>query len=519
MTNHRIKTLKIWIFACFVVLGFFFGFNVVLVIYPILGSSIDMTYAFLFFANNLLELGLLIVVFLLLRTLDSLKLQQVSTREFFLNENFVFNETVFKNQVARRLRRHKDRKYGVVAVLNVKDLNSEILTLYGADEVKEINEIIFNVLRTAITDWKKYVFAFSLLDSFLIYKDTDDAESFYSELRAISEEIQKKVRDNGTLPAITILIGAYRVQPNDMVDQAIQRASYASKYNVTTRFSSDVMAFSPDLMGESDNERDLSYELLRAIDEGQLEIYYQPKFDLKNKRFYGAEALIRWNHPSRGILPPALFIPFAEESGSIVDIDHYVFRHVCQDISRWGKDKKRLLKISANLSRKTVYDPTLLAFFDKTIKEYNVNPLLLNMELTESLAARDTIFLSTVIRQIKAMGISTSIDDFGVGYSSFSSLKKIPFDILKIDKSFIDDIEVDKKSRDLVECVINLGHALSMSVIAEGVQTEKQVEILRKMNLDAIQGFYYSKALSNFDYQKFLEANPFEKKKDGGTEI
>jgi EAL domain-containing protein (putative c-di-GMP-specific phosphodiesterase class I) len=280
-----------------------------------------------------------------------------------------------------------------------------------------------------------------------------------------------------------------------MVDQAIQRASYASKYNVTTRFSSDVMAFSPDLMGESDNERDLSYELLRAIDEGQLEIYYQPKFDLKNKRFYGAEALIRWNHPSRGILPPALFIPFAEESGSIVDIDHYVFRHVCQDISRWGKDKKRLLKISANLSRKTVYDPTLLAFFDKTIKEYNVNPLLLNMELTESLAARDTIFLSTVIRQIKAMGISTSIDDFGVGYSSFSSLKKIPFDILKIDKS------------------------LSMSVIAEGVQTEKQVEILRKMNLDAIQGFYYSKALSNFDYQKFLEANPFEKKKDGGTEI
>jgi EAL domain-containing protein (putative c-di-GMP-specific phosphodiesterase class I) len=518
MTKRKIKNLKISIFACFAIGAILLGLNVVLVIYPFLGNGINSTYAILFFANNFLELGFLIIVFFLLRKLDSLKQQQISTREFFLNENFVYNETVFKTQVAKRLRRHKGQKYGLVAVLNVKDLNSEILTLYGADEVKEINEIIFNVLRVAITDLKKYVFAFSLLDSFLIYEDTADDESFFAELRTISDQIQKKVRDNGTLPAITILIGAYRVQPNDMVDQAIQRAAYASKYNVTTRFSSDVMAFSPDLMGDSDSERDLSYELLRAIDEGQLEIYYQPKFDLKNKRFFGAEALIRWNHPSRGVLPPALFIPFAEESGSIVDIDHYVFRHVCQDISRWSKDKKRLLKISLNLSRKTVYDPTLLAFFDKTIKEYNVNPLLLNMELTESLAARDTIFLSTVIRQIKAMGIFTSIDDFGVGYSSFSSLKKIPFDILKIDKSFIDDIEIDKKSRDLVDCVISLGHALSMSVIAEGVQTEKQVEILRKMNLDAIQGYYYSKALSNFDYQKFLEANPFEKKKEGGND-
>lgn len=519
MTNHRIKTLKIWIIVGFVLLGFFFGTTVVLMVYPVLGNAIDFTYAVLFFVDNAISLVCMVVVFLLLRTRDALKLQVLSTREFFLNENFVYNETVFKSQVAKRLRRHKGKKYGIVAIINVKDLNSEILSLYGADEVKEINEIIFDVLRTSITDWKKYVFAFSLLDSFLVYKDTDDAESFYSELRAMSDNIQKKVRDNGTLPAITILIGTYAVQPNDVVDQAIQRASYASKYNVTTRFSSDVMSFSPDLMGESDNERDLSYELLRAIDEGQLEIYYQPKYDLKNKRFYGAEALIRWNHPSRGVLPPALFIPFAEESGSIVDIDHYVFRHVCQDISRWSKDKKRLLKISVNLSRKTVYDPTLLSFFDRTVKEYNVNPLLLNMELTESLAARDTIFLSTVIRQIKAMGLSTSIDDFGVGYSSFSSLKKIPFDNLKIDKSFIDDIEIDKKSRDLVECVINLAHALSMTVIAEGVQTEKQVEILRKMNLDAIQGYYYSKALSNFDYQKFLETNPFEKKKDGGSDL
>jgi EAL domain-containing protein (putative c-di-GMP-specific phosphodiesterase class I) len=272
------------------------------------------------------------------------------------------------------------------------------------------------------------------------------------------------------------------------------------------------MVFSSDMVGQNESNRDLSYELKRALDEDQLEIYYQPKYDLKSGKFFGAEALIRWKHPIRGVLPPSLFIPFAENSGKIIDIDRYVFRHVCQDIQKWENADNRLLKISVNLSRKSVYDPGLLDYFKATMDEYKVNPLLIEIELTESVAARDTIYVAALLKKFKAMGLSTAIDDFGVGYSSFSSLKKIPFDTLKIDKGFIDDIEIDKKARDMVQCVIDLGHSLEMSVIAEGVQSEAQVGILRKMGLDSIQGFFYSKPLPNYDYVKFLGDNPYEKK-------
>jgi EAL domain-containing protein (putative c-di-GMP-specific phosphodiesterase class I) len=136
-----------------------------------------------------------------------------------------------------------------------------------------------------------------------------------------------------------------------------------------------------------------------------------------------------------------------------------------------------------------------------------------DIELTESLAAKDTVFISSIIKKIKAMNFSTSIDDFGVGYSSLASLKKIPFDNLKIDKSFIDDIEVDKKARDMVSCVIELGHNMGMKVLAEGVQTEHQVDILRKLKLDDIQGYYYSKPMPSFEYENFLVKNPFEKER------
>jgi len=182
-------------------------------------------------------------------------------------------------------------------------------------------------------------------------------------------------------------------------------------------------------------------------------------------------------------------------------------------VQKWEKGENRLLKISVNLSRKSVYDPGLIDYFQTTLDEYKVNPLLIEIELTESVAARDTIYVAALLKKFKAMGLSTAIDDFGVGYSSFSSLKKIPFDTLKIDKGFIDDIEVDKKARDMVQCVIDLGHSLEMSVIAEGVQSEAQVTILRKMGLDSIQGFFYSKPLPNYDYVKFLGENPYEKKK------
>jgi EAL domain-containing protein (putative c-di-GMP-specific phosphodiesterase class I) len=183
-------------------------------------------------------------------------------------------------------------------------------------------------------------------------------------------------------------------------------------------------------------------------------------------------------------------------------------------MKKWAKEKKRLVKVSINISRKTVYDDGLIDFLSDKLKENGIDPKLLDMELTESLAARDTAFLLQLVNKIKALRMNTSIDDFGVGYSSFNSLKKLPFDTLKIDKSFIDDIEVDQKSRDIVKAIINLSHALGIWTIAEGVETREQVEILKYLGLDSIQGYYYSRPLNNYEFQKFLADNPFERKEE-----
>lgn len=512
MRNKKLLFYNWAILISFVFLGFFIGGDLGLLIIPLKNNGqISLTFAILFFLDNLFSIGLIVLLAYLFGEKKRILSQQASTKEYFQNEHFVYTETAFIQDLTQKSKRRKLK--GVVACVGIKNLNSEILSLYGADAVKEINEIIFRCIYEKWVDKKDYLYAFNILDDFLVYKDTDDSQLFYKELRELSDEIMIRLKEPGNLPACRILLGAYPIAPGDKPEQIVQRAAFAEKFNLSTRLSDEVVVFSNDMIGQNESNRDLSYELKRALDEDQLEIYYQPKYDLKNGKFFGAEALIRWKHPIRGVLPPSLFIPFAENSGKIIDIDRYVFRHVCQDIQKWENADNRLLKISVNLSRKSVYDPGLLDYFKATMDEYKVNPLLIEIELTESVAARDTIYVAALLKKFKAMSLSTAIDDFGVGYSSFSSLKKIPFDTLKIDKGFIDDIEVDKKARDMVQCVIDLGHSLEMSVIAEGVQSEAQVTILRKMGLDSIQGFFYSKPLPNYDYVKFLGENPYEKKK------
>lgn len=512
MKNKKLTFYHYMILVSFVFLGFFLGADVALMIRPLIDSTpMSPTFSILFFLAGLLSMVMVFLLAYLFNKRKSLLFAQASTKEYFQNEHFVYTEGALMNEIERKRRRHKNN--GVVAVLGVKDINSEILSLYGASTVKEVNETIFRCIYEKWVNKKEYAYAYNILDDFIIYKITDDESSFYMELSSLSKEITAQLRKNPNLPSLKILLGAYHIQDSDTVEQAIRRAAYAEKFNAATRLNDEVVVFAPEMVGQSENQRDLSYDLTRGLEEGQFEIFYQPKFDLKTSRFFGAEALIRWNHPLRGLMPPSVFIPFAEQSGRIVDIDRYVFRHVCMDIQRWEKEGKRLLKISVNLSRRSCYDPSVLSFFDATMKEYGVNPLILDIELTESVAAKDAIFTASMIKRLKEMKLSTSIDDFGVGYSSFSALKKIPFDTLKIDKSFIDDIEIDKKARDMVQCVIQLGHSLEMKVIAEGVQSEKQVQILKDFGLDSIQGYFYSKPLECFEYEKFLASNRFEKGK------
>lgn len=348
---------------------------------------------------------------------------------------------------------------------------------------------------------------------FLLYIEIeeDQAASMKEALTRFADETVETFDARGDLPPIAVLFGAAEANfPRDDIESTMAHADFALAHNAGNRLSGDFQVYDAQMVKEEAGRRSLDEEVSRAIENEEFQIYYQAKWDVKNARFYGAEALIRWKHPTRGVLPPTSFIPYCESSSKIVEIDHYVFDRVCRDLAEWNQEGKRKVVVSVNLSRRTVYDPNLLPFLEETLAKYRVSPSQFEIELTESLAAQNVVFISAIIRRIKALGFGTSMDDFGIGYSSLSSLKNIPFSVLKIDKSFIDDIEIDNKSRSMVRSIIELVHALGMKTIAEGVETADQVRILQSLGLDAIQGFYFSRPLERARFEAFLESNIFE---------
>ena len=255
-------------------------------------------------------------------------------------------------------------------------------------------------------------------------------------------------------------------------------------------------------------------ELQNALLNNEFVVYYQPKFDLEKKQFISSEALIRWKSEKYGLLSPTKFLGKAEAAGLTHDIDTFVLRKVCESLNDLRRRGKRLLPVSVNFSLYEFYSSNFLDTIMDILKEYEIPTHLIEIEITEATSQANSFLSISIIKKLKDQGIRVLMDDFGVGFSNVGNLRKIPFDAIKIDKSFIDNIVVDVKSREIVRFLINLAKTNEMEVIAEGVDNKEQLEILKKCHCDTIQGFYYSQALSKQDYEKFLINNPFERKEE-----
>lgn len=253
-------------------------------------------------------------------------------------------------------------------------------------------------------------------------------------------------------------------------------------------------------------------EIKDAIENEELVVYYQPKYNLASKTFISAEALVRWNSRKYGLVSPAKFIEKAELGGLIHELDMYVFEKVCKDLGEMKKDKKRMVPVSVNFSIYEFYSPTFLDDVDRIIKASDINPSMVEIEITETTSQANPFLAISILKKLKEYGLKILMDDFGLGYSNLGTLNKIPFDTIKIDKSFIDGIVSDLKAREIVKFLISLCKTNGMEVIAEGVDKAEQVEILKKIRCDTIQGFYYSEPLPKPEFEAFLEQNDFEKK-------
>lgn len=262
----------------------------------------------------------------------------------------------------------------------------------------------------------------------------------------------------------------------------------------------DLLEFDPS-MDSRKNKLEMEKDLRKAIAENQLELFYQPQCDLITGKVCGAEALIRWQHPEKGFMSPADFLPLAEELNLMKDLDKWVFKRSLADNNDLVSNNISL-SLSVNLSADSVSSHDMLEFFETSLKQNGMRHDMLTFEITETSVMNDVEKSKEVIASITKKGAKIAIDDFGTGYSSMEYLIKYPSDYLKIDREFIKEISNSKTHKIMVANIIKMGHSLGMTIVAEGVETQEEMDILKKMDCDIVQGYFYAKPMN---FQKFKE--------------
>jgi diguanylate cyclase (GGDEF)-like protein/PAS domain S-box-containing protein len=271
-------------------------------------------------------------------------------------------------------------------------------------------------------------------------------------------------------------------------DSAMYRAKELGKNNI--------QYYSGEMSASAEEKLRLLDGLRHALAYGQLRLLYQPKVDLRTGRMIGVEALLRWDHPEQGMVPPMRFIPLAEESGLIVEIGEWVLRTACRQNQAWRDAGLGRLEIAVNVSPRQFDDLSLLSRVSAALRDSGMDPADLELEVTEGVMMRDLQQSVQKMRELKATGVSLSIDDFGTGYSSLSALKTFPISRLKIDKSFVRELVEQSEDQAIAKAIISLGHQLNLRVIAEGVETEMQRQFLRDNDCDEMQGYLFSRPVS-----------------------
>lgn len=248
----------------------------------------------------------------------------------------------------------------------------------------------------------------------------------------------------------------------------------------------------------------LENSLRKAIKDEEFTLFFQPQINLKTGKMTAMEALIRWEHKDLGLISPGDFIPIAEETGLILAIDEWVLKKACLEAKTWQDNGLPPTKVAVNLSAAQFLHPGLIEKIDRILTETSLSPEFLELEITENMIMHDIQLAIQVLGKIKSRGIQISIDDFGTGYSSLSYLKDLPLDTIKIDRSFIKDIDKDMHSRSLTKAIVTLAHDLNLKVITEGIETKKQLALIKNQSCDAVQGYYFSRPLNSEMTMEYL---------------
>jgi diguanylate cyclase (GGDEF)-like protein len=344
-------------------------------------------------------------------------------------------------------------------------------------------------------------------DEFLLLLNGTQDTGVVSQLaQRVSESLKHPFVLDGHEIELSCSIGVVLYPQDGPFDTLVARANAAMQTAKRTGGAAHCF-FEPSMQESSADQIDLQRDLRHAIANHQLMLYYQPKRDARSGEVSGAEALLRWKHPARGMVSPVEFIPVAERFGLIGTLGNWVIDEACRQIRAW-LDQGLRMPVAINLSVHQLRQPDLQARIRRALSTHRVVPELLICEITESVAMENTQASMRVFEQLASIGVQLSIDDFGTGYSSLSYLRKLPARQLKIDRSFVQDLDKSPDARAIVEAVVRLAHALGLHVVAEGVETRAQQDILLELDCDELQGFLLARPMPAADVPEWLQKSP-----------
>ena len=340
----------------------------------------------------------------------------------------------------------------------------------------------------------------------LILTDISSQNEVEALCRRLINSIEQPIAINGQEVFVSTSIGI-AMAPNDACD-ATELLRYAdiALYEAKAGGRNTWRFYAGDMNAKIIERRRLESDLRYAIKHGELRLHFQPRIRISSGRMVGAEALVRWQHPERGLIPPDTFISIAEETGLIVPLSDWVLNAACSSATRWPKD----VFVSINLSSTEFQRGNLIARVQKILADTGFDPARLELELTESVMLEDAAGALEVMRALKGLGVRLTMDDFGTGYSSLSYLRSFPFDGLKIDRSFVNRLGENEGDKSIIQAIVGLGRALSLTVTAEGIETAEQLELLKALSCDEGQGYFLSRPLDSEAFNTWVGMRKME---------
>ena len=305
-----------------------------------------------------------------------------------------------------------------------------------------------------------------------------------------------------------ISFGLYIIdEPAVPVDTMLDRAAHAQR-SIKGNYMRHKAYYDDKLRSQESEQRFVLNEMAKALSQGQFQVYYQPKVRMTNRALVGAEALVRWAHPQRGLLSPQLFIPIFEKNGFIMALDSFVWHSVCSDLRRWLDEGRKVPPVSVNVSRVDLYNPRLVDVIVSVADKFNLPRHLLELELTESSFISDTQRLSQVTEELRGAGFSILMDDFGSGYSSLNALNDIDVDVLKLDMAFLSKSVETLRGTSILRDTIHMAKNIGLAVLAEGVETEGHRQKLLSLGCNYAQGYLFSRPVTVAEYERLMSLCP-----------